>query len=402
MEEEEHIAGVIKKYMEGGMTPAEQAELHELLLAGQDNQIVDHILTLMDKEQEQSPLAEEEITGILRNIFTLDQIEKPVLHIRHNRFPLIAAASVAILLSIGFFFYQSINSKRQAEQALQIAKSKNTIIPGSNKATLKLQNGQLIELNDKPQGEIASIAGVSIRKDKNGQLVYQVSNNTEKESQGINTISTPKGGQYQIILADGTKVWLNAMSKLSYPTSFKGNKREVTLEGEAYFDVKKNTAQPFLVNSNGQQIEVLGTHFNVNAYADEDDVKTTLIEGSVRLTTLNKQQKINRNSKIATLVPGQQAITNTTGKLSLQAADMEQAIAWKNGEFSFSGRRVDEVMRQIARWYDVDIEYRTDVSNKELMGSVSRFKDIREVLRKLEYTSVIHFKIEGRRIIVTE
>jgi len=399
--ENERIEGIMERYLEGEMTSTEHAELTELLGAGKDEQIVEHIVTLMDKEQETSLFTEEEITGMLRNIFTLDQIEKPVLKLKRYTLPLIAASIVA-LLSIGFFFYQSMLSRKQKEMAMQMAKSKNTILPGSNKATLKLQNGQLIELNDKSLGEIATIAGVSIRKDKNGQLIYQVSGSADNKNQGANTISTPKGGQYQVVLADGTKVWLNAASTLTYPTVFNGKIREVILEGEAYFEVKKSKTQTFTVNTRGQQIEVLGTHFNVNAYSDEGDIKTTLLEGSVRLTTLDRQQKINRNSKTATLVPGQQATTTASEKITVQAADIEQAMAWKKGEFSFSGRRVDEVMRQIARWYDVDIEYRTDVSNKELMGSVSRFNDIREVLRKLEYTSIVHFKIEGRRIIVTE
>lgn len=266
----------------------------------------------------------------------------------------------------------------------------NDVPAGGNKALLTLQNGQTINLTDLKNGQIAQQSGIQIIKTTDGQLVYKsVENKIPLINASSNTISTPKGGQYQLILPDGTKVWLNAGSKLNYPVSFKGRRdREVDLSGEAYFEVKKDKEQPFIVKSAHQQIKVLGTHFNISAYPEDADVKTTLLEGSVEV-----------NAKTI-LKPGEQSVLSHD-QIRVEQVDTEISVAWKNGDFMFKNEPLENIMQKIARWYNVDVIYADQlVSKKKFGGTISKFKNVSEVLCMLELTEEVHFKIEGRRITV--
>jgi len=302
--------------------------------------------------------------------------------------PKVAAAMGLVILSIGVYWFTA--KKEAFNQGVVVV---NDVAPGKNKAYLTLANGKRIELTDAANGKLVEEAGVQITKTADGQLVYEISPDPGgKRSSGFNSIETPRGGQYQINLPDGTRVWLNAASKLVYPLSFapKGN-RKVRLSGEAYFEVARDETCPFLVESIGQTVKVLGTHFNINSYADEGEIKTTLLEGSV---------KVESNDPGTILKPGEQA-SFKNNKIKVTQVNPENAIAWKNGEFEFSNESLESIMRKISRWYDVDVIYQDqDLKNEIFSGGISRFEQVSDVLKKLSLTEGARFKIEGRRIFV--
>ncbi|UKJ08482.1 FecR family protein [Solitalea lacus] len=296
------------------------------------------------------------------------------------------AACVLAVCSIGVYVRQgNIISKNRIA-------TNHVIKPGGNEATLTLQDGSTILLSKVDVGEIAQQSGIKVIKTAEGKLVYTVTDNKGSQAESYNTIETPRGGEYQINLPDGSKVWLNAASSLRFPTMFNGNERKVELAGEGYFEIAKDKAHPFKVITQKQQVEVLGTHFNINAYNDNGDTKTTLLEGSVKASLIN-------SSDSRMLKPGEQMIVNQE-KISVVEVDTEEAIAWKNGYFMFNDESLETVMNKIARWYNVDIEYKGNNINKKFGGSISRFKDVNDVLSMLELTGSVHFKIEGRRVIV--
>ncbi|MGV3545579.1 MAG: FecR family protein [Pedobacter sp.] len=271
--------------------------------------------------------------------------------------------------------------------------------PGSNKAVLVLADGRKISLTDIGTGAIAKEAGLSITKTSDGQLIYTVAKETTNGESSLrsafNTIETPKGGMWQVKLPDGSSVWLNAASSLTYPLAFSGrDKRVVELKGEAYFEVAKDEKHPFIVKTTRQEVEVLGTHFNINSYSDESTVKTTLLEGSVRV-------KAQQNSLEAeTLKPGQQSVLSAED-FSVKNVDIEEAIAWKNGYFMFNNEKQESIMRKIARWYNVQVEY-ADAAARDVTyyGSISRFENVSKVLRKFEQTGEVKFEVEKDKIIV--
>jgi transmembrane sensor len=307
------------------------------------------------------------------------------------------AATILLCLSIGLVIYRS-----NTPQALKNKVAINTepkiqdFMPGKNKAVLTLSNGQEVVLDDKGSGEIAHQDGVLISKLKDGQIAYTAAKADQKSSHSpnqLNTLTIPKGGQYRLALPDGTLVYLNAASTLIYPAKFEGAERKVTLTGEAYFEVAKNRKMPFIVNvNNKQQIQVLGTHFNVEAYTDEQVINTTLLEGSVKILYQNKQ---------AFLKPGQVAIYTNTANLNIAPADLDEAIAWKNGLFSFNNENITSVMKKISRWYDVDVVFKGDMQNVNYLGNYSRTKSLANLIKNIQLMDQVKISIEGRRITVT-
>lgn len=297
-----------------------------------------------------------------------------------------AAAVLALLLWGAYTLTQPATSPAPTAH-------KNTtqdIPAGGNKATLTLANGARIVLDDAAEGTVASQGGVSIHKTTNGQLVYTVTGSKRLTDTGYNTIQTPRGGQYQVNLPDGSKVWLNAATSLTFPAAFGAGSRIVALNGEAYFEVAAMAnAQPFTVKVNDLTIDVLGTQFNVMAYTDEQSSHTTLLTGAVRVTN-------GATSKV--LQPGQQAIAGSS--LQVRDADTEAAVAWKNGMTVFTDADIRSIMRQIARWYDVDIVYQGDIPQRLFTGKIPRNANVSKVLKILELSN-IHFTIDGRKIIVT-
>ncbi|WP_304064267.1 FecR family protein [Pedobacter glucosidilyticus] len=306
------------------------------------------------------------------------------------------AASVLLFTGVAsYLFFKQSGSIETGNPKVKLAKVE--IKPGGNKAVLTLADGSSIILNDKEDGLITQDAGAEIVKTKDGQIVYHTKQ--ANQSAAINMISTPRGGQYQLTLADGTQVWLNASSSIKFPTVFTGAERKVEITGEAYFEVAKNIHKPFKVVSAHQVIEVLGTHFNINTYDDESADKTTLLEGSVRVHKLNMQGKEENIS--AVLKPGQQAVlANNAKSFKVSAADEEAAIAWKNGYFKFNRDNIQTIMRQVSRWYNVDVEYRGKISEDLFVGKINRSENVTEVLRILEL-SKINTTIKGNKIIIT-
>jgi hypothetical protein len=305
-----------------------------------------------------------------------------------------AAAVLVAACTIGFLVLKPKSEPQMVK--LQPKTTIQDIAPGKNQAVLTLANGEVITLDDKANGILAKQAGVVITKNGDGLLQYQITADAEP---AINTISTPRGGQYQLILADGTKVWLNAASAITFPTKFNGLDREVEIHGEAYFEVAKNAKKPFRVKSKNQIIEVLGTHFNVNTYEDEAADKTTLLEGSVSISKLDKNGKTQfSSSKI--LKPGEQASLYINGPIKVAKADEEEAVAWKNGYFKFDKADIKTIMRQVSRWYNVDVEFKGEVSKDLFVGKINRSENVSGVLRILEL-SKISTEIKDRKIIIS-
>ena len=305
------------------------------------------------------------------------------------------AAAVITLMALG----TTLSKYRSHEEQKTLAHLQKDILPGSNKAILTLANGSKIILDDAKQGKIASQKNVVINKNKSGEVIYKTtsadqtsSSQTPVEAIAMNTLTTPRGGQYEVVLPDGTHVWLNAASSLKYPTAFTGNERRVELTGEAYFEVSKDARKPFFVKTTNQTVAVLGTHFNINSYADEAATKTTLLEGSVKVTG-------NMNRLTVMLKPGQQAV-NTVNAIDIKPdADIDEAVAWKNGKFLFRNTDLRAIMRQLSRWYDVDVEYQGNVAPKHYRGRISRNVPVSEIFQILK-TSGINFTINGGKIIV--
>lgn len=269
------------------------------------------------------------------------------------------------------------------------------IMPGGNKAVLTLGNGQTIPLDQAAEENIAQQGGSRISKRAGGQLVYEGGSAGGNKTTTYNTLATPRGGQYRLVLPDGSEVWLNALSSIKFPATFTGNERKVSITGEVYFEIAANERQPFQVavaNSN-TRIDVLGTHFNINAYADEPLVRTTLLQGKVRVS----------NEGAVLLQPGQQAVLGTGAGQHpvsvLKNADTEAAVAWMNGYFQFSQADIKTVMQQIARWYDVNVSYEGKIPERKFSGEISRTSNLSEVLKGLS-VSGINYRREGRNIII--
>lgn len=309
------------------------------------------------------------------------------------------AASVILIAGLSFYFLVSQNDPKTD----QVAKFSNDIIPGSNKAVLTLGNGQKISLTDAGNGTLATENNTFISKTADGQIVY---NSTDKNVSAVvyNTITTPRGGQYNLTLSDGTKVFLNAASSLKYPAQFTGKNRSVQLSGEGYFEVSKDKIRPFVVTTDKQEVEVLGTHFNISSYPDEKSVKTTLLEGLVRVSPLSVLAGSRQDAGTGIIIkPNQQAILSSGERINVVKVDAEEFVAWKNGEFEFNDEPLESIMRKISRWYDVEVEYKdADVRKKQFAGNMTRYANVSDVLHMLELTGYAHFKIEGRRIIVTK
>lgn len=300
-----------------------------------------------------------------------------------------AAAVLLLFIATGIYWYSVKKQESPTLAGNNIDTSQ--LKPGGNKATLTLGNGAVIALEDEQNGALGQQNNTKIIKLNNGQLVY----NSEQQKAGnapvvLNTLSVPRGGKYNITLADGTVVWLNAASSITFPAAFTGKERQVTLSGEAYFEVATDASRPFTVKVGDMQVRVLGTHFNIMAYNDEQSVNTTLLQGAVKVQSAAGE---------ALLKPGQQAKMDHTGNVKVAPADINATIAWKNGLFSFSNASIEEVMRQVARWFDAEIVYPDGIPQDRFQGEIDRNSDITAVLKILE-ASGVKFTVQGHKIMV--
>ncbi|RKR82376.1 FecR family protein [Mucilaginibacter gracilis] len=388
-ENESNIAYLFKKLADGTASKEELAAYFELT---KDNSLDDKITALMQAELKNNATPEiqdtERIDRVYNNIEAAIRVQQPAIEKSNYPFFKRWAAAAAILIVAGGLFYYSQNKPSKNNTQLVA----NDVAPGQHTATLTLANGQKIVLSNAATGQIAKQAGVSIAKTTNGRVVYTVAGNGDAETGQLNTLSTAKGETYQVNLPDGTQVWLNAASSLTYPARFVGADRKVKLIGEAYFEVAKDKSHPFKVTTNTQEVTVLGTHFNINAYSDETAVATTLLEGSVKVAS-------NTNTEI--IKPGQQTLTTARGITINNNPIIEGITDWKDGDFALNNQNFKTAMRKIARWYDVEIIYDASIPDTMQAGGwISRNNNISAILKLIESSGQVHFKVEGRRILV--
>lgn len=316
---------------------------------------------------------------------------------RPGRRKIYAAAAIVIgLLAGASYFLIKMADTAPGTVAQQPAEQrfKNDIAPGENKAVLTLADGTAILLDSMKKGTLALESGARIIKLDDGELMYDFKDVRQEKTAGTgyNTISTPRGGQYQIQLSDGTRVWLNAASSLRFPTAFTGNTREVQLNGEAYMEVSADKSRPFEVKVRNMHLQVLGTHFNIMGYDDETNITTTLLNGSVQVSSTGGVAEI--------LSPGEHALLDSKGAIHVEKADVEEEVAWKNGLIQYNGDNIQKIMRQVARWYNVDVVYEGNMANKDFACAVSRNANVSQLLKMLELTGAVHFSIEDKKIIV--
>jgi ferric-dicitrate binding protein FerR (iron transport regulator) len=389
--EQNRITFLLKKYGAKEATPEEVDELFDLMRTGEPDDDFKKIFVETVIQAEPEIILREENWASIWNKIIAQTFQK-----KRNKVSVafwlrnVAAGVLIAVIGIGAFFV--LDKKKSGINASgKLSNDKNDIRPGSNKAILTLANGSTIILDTVQNGYLTDQSNVKIIKLNTGMLSYKSGSNADGKSL-LNTITTPRGGQYQVELEDGTKVWLNSASSLVFPVSFTGKERRVELTGEGYFEVAKNESMPFHVTVNNMDVRVLGTHFNIMGYGDEENINTTLLEGKVNVTV---------NNVTKSLDPGKEALLNkATNNISINKANIDQAVAWKNGEFRFRNTNIKAIMRQVARWYDVDVEYETTATNQYFTASLPRMKNINELLETLELTGTIHFKIENKKMIV--
>lgn len=297
------------------------------------------------------------------------------------------AAAAALVLAVGTVWLWNMSRKEKPnENTKQVASIR--LPPGGNKAMLILADGSSLELTDAKKGEIAKQAGSDVVKDEDGEVTYRKSES--RGEIGNNTISTPRGGQYRVVLPDGSKVWLDAKSSIQFPTVFTGKDRVVTLQGQGYFETVKDAAHPFIVTTGKMRIQVLGTSFDIMAYDDEEISKTSLVTGSIAVTGGDKR---------IVLKPEQESSIDRNGTINVGKFDPEQVLAWKNGFLEFDGADIRTVMRAVSRWWDLDVQYETATDTHAFTGQLDKNLDAGAALQILT-TSGYHFKIDGRKITV--
>ncbi len=342
---------LLQRYLDGDCTPDEATELMEWL-----RQTGNHRQVLHRMQEEFSALVAErpEIAPDISQRME-DRLLDSIRATRVRRFPVrrwAAAAAILALLGTGALLFLTRPSITKQPIARALPASAEDIAPGSDKAELTLADGSVVTLDS--AGNQVIRQGETLVRQQNGQLLYS---NGAQPAVGFNTLTVPRGGQFQIVLPDGTRVWLNSTSRLRFPTAFNEGRRVVELEGQGYFDVSKDAQKPFIVQTRSANVEVLGTGFDVMAYPDEKTMNTTLVEGAVKV-------------KEVKLKPGQQArLEHATGTITVAPADVQQAIAWKTGFFEFDNADIDDILRQAARWYDVDVTYRGKQSRFYLAGA---------------------------------
>lgn len=389
---ESELLRIIKKYTEGKAT-AEEIHFLNLYYENFENQPE---LLESKSEEERTAIGEDMRVKIMeRTVFQQNEKGKVISIVSKNWYKVAAVASVILLLFVGMYFFKPARSKEIAKNIAPVKPLKNDVAPGGNKAILTLADGSTIVLDSLENGSVAQQGNSKIIKLNDGKLAYEVARGGKQKTQKVayNTVSTPRGGQYQLTLSDGSQVWLNAASSITFPTAFTGNKREVSITGEAYFEVAHNALMPFDVKVGNIKVKVLGTHFNVNAYDDEDAIKTTLLQGSV---------KVSKGNEDILIVPGEQARVNkASAKITVKKnIDLEEVVAWKNGLFQFDQAGIKTIMRQIARWYDIDVEFEDGLPDKKYDGKIYRNVNASQVLKILEEGG-IHFKIENKKVIVS-
>lgn len=311
------------------------------------------------------------------------------------------AAAVILFLTVGVFVRHVVINESDAVNNGQSQLTRTVTSTPTDKPILRLADGRMINLDTANNGMLAVEGGTQITFD--GRSLHYEGELVNADSEVIkNTIITPKGRQYQLVLPDGSKIWLNAASSLTYPVKFKKDIREVEITGEAYFEVERAQDWPFIVKTASQHIEVLGTYFNVSAYDDDLNTKTTLVKGSVKVSTMESIDATKQASSRSTVLrPGQQAVT-AKGKSTIDVGiiDTEEAVSWKENLFVFNNEEISEVMKKVSRWYDVEIVYLEGMAGKRIGGSIPRFEQLDQLMDALQATGLLHYKMEGGVVVV--
>lgn len=415
----DRVAYLVAGYIRQTLTEKEHDELDEWITTSDENQRLFEELTdpvniergLNEMEKVNAGAAMERIKSKIR--FT----DVKVVSGKKRWISYSAAAS--IILGIGLVIFFMANRKTKTGKA-EIVKT-NVIKPGGNFAELILANGKVVNLYEAKNGLIDSTNGNEVLKSADGQISYENHSNAENV---FHVLKTPAGGQYSVTLPDGSRVWLNSLSSLKYPVSFSGTERVVELEGEGYFEIRplpkplsegEGLKTPFIVKVNGMRVEVLGTHFNINAYSDEPSVNTTLLEGKVLVSRGVGKSGVgksgvgksgspdDRKSGVGSweLKPGEQARLIENGEFKIESnVDINEVVAWKNGMFQFKDAPIESVMRQVARWYNVEINYEGK-PNHHFNATIYRKEPVEKLLHYLEQTNEVHFRVEGKRIVVS-
>ncbi|SMC56617.1 FecR family protein [Pedobacter africanus] len=372
--ERKEVILLLNRYKAGTCSEEEQALLESWYLQHDVNAIAE----ITAEELNQDLL-------LMRHGLPLQQQVRP----RFRTWPFIGvAAAVLLVVGVGLVFFIGNGNFKNPFGGPAYA---NDVPPGKNTAILTLANGKTIGLSDAKSGIVIDASKLAYN---DGSSISIPNEDKTVEM----TMRTPAGGTYQVILPDGSKVWLNSGSSLKFPQVFRGGERRVELTGEAYFEVAKNKEHPFIVKSPNQQVTVLGTHFNISAYENDNLTRTTLLEGAVRVV-LDDLQKRNDDSGYTVLSPGEQAVSNGRN-LDVKNADLDEAVSWKNGYFRFNDEKLNSVMQKIARWYNIEVIYKDKPTEEGFTGTISRASNISEVLSMLERTKTVRFEIEGRRVMV--
>jgi transmembrane sensor len=385
---------LLDHYVAKTISTEEEQELFQLIAQGvYDEQIKEYMSEAWHMEYCQL-MGEQQSKRILSAVFNHKPAKLVSIHRPLKRKFIWAAASIIfIIVSASLFLLVGKHSSKSTLSENHSAPPSNDVMPGTSGAILKLDDGSSIVLDNASNGNLAQQGNTLVVK--NGAEINYVKGVAQDEKQiHFNTVETPKGRQFQLVLEDGTKVWLNAASSIKFPVAFVGKQRIVEITGEAYFEVAKNKQKPFQVMCNGSMVEVLGTHFNINAYADEETMNTTLLEGSV---------KIVKGADQRTIKPGEQAQINNDGSLHKTSnVNVDEVIAWKNNSFLFDNTDVRKLMRQLSRWYDVDVVFKGATNEPlTLYGTISRTATLSTVLKMLESTGDVKLSIEGKKIIVS-
>ncbi|MCX2475358.1 FecR domain-containing protein [Pedobacter sp. MC2016-05] len=399
--QDEHIITLYQKFCNQTASLEELAAFREFL---RDDDAEKRLFNILEMDYELSDIHLREIDNfrsklIFREIISHRQPVRKFFALT----PRIAIAASLLILAFSALLYFKF-AEKQSQQFTYISAAED-IPPGHMGATLTLADGSEIKLGSASTGMITKEAGILISKNGKGELVYELIDKENGHSQGTNTLATKKGETYRLRLPDGSLVWLNAASSITYNISFNSSKqRLVQLDGEAYFEVAKDDRKPFIVKSRHQEVKVLGTHFNVKAYNDELLETTTLAEGSVNVLyqaeAWNKDSPIRYNDEVK-LSPGQQSILQND-HIIVSKVNLENALAWKEGNFIFQGVAIKDIMQDISRWYNIAVIYEGELPDGKFSGNVSRSKNISQILQALESTKLVHFRIEGRKVFVNK
>jgi transmembrane sensor len=381
----ERIQYLLERSMSGALTGTEEAEWQALL---GDATMAAPIQEAIRRMLEAAPagVSHEAPHPVLEKVLSIDK-RGPLIPLYRRTAVRWAAAAAVVLMAGGPLAYRSWHHTATTPVAQQPASP--AITPGTDRAILVLSGGGQVDLNGAQKGLLSQQGGSKVIKQADGRLAYEAGNGADT-SPVYNTLITPRGGKYQVTLPDGTKVWLNAASSIRFPAAFTGGDRTVGITGEAYFEVAADKRKPFIVITGQTQTRVLGTHFDVMAYPDEPSIRATLLEGAVAL---------HESGADVLLKPGEEGAVGPTGVITTRPVNVAAAVAWKDGYYYFDRTRMDEVMRQIARWYDVDIVYQGAVPRDEIVGKIPRSASVTEVLHVMELIG-LRFKIDGKKIIV--